>query len=102
MSNSWSVPTSPDVVARRAGGRRHYNLRRQTLALIRRTEVCRLLDRFPLDERGTVVGIARVLGVSAATICRDLNAMYPFRQHCHAARPGYIRKMREQLDKLIS
>lgn len=77
MSNSWSFPTSPDVAARRAGGRRHYNRRRQTLALIRRTEVCELLDRFPLREWGTVSRIARLLGVSASTVCRDIKAMFP-------------------------
>jgi hypothetical protein len=75
MRNSWSLPTSPDIAARRAGGRRHYNRWRQTLALVRRTEVCRLLDRFPLFERGTVTGIARELGVSPSTICRDIKTL---------------------------
>ena len=75
MSNNWSLPTSPDEAARRAGGRRHYNRWRQTLALIRQTKVSRLLRRYPLFKRGTVRAIARELGVNPSTICRDIKAL---------------------------
>jgi hypothetical protein len=82
VSNNWSAPTSPDEVARRAGGRRHYNRWRQTLALIRQTKVSRLLRRYPLFKRGTVRGIARELGVNPSTICRDIKALLRLGRPC--------------------
>jgi hypothetical protein len=82
VSNNWSVPTTPDVVNRRAGGRRHYNRWRQTLALIRRTKVSRLLVRYPFLPRGTVTAIARQLGVHPSTICRDIKALLLLGKPC--------------------
>jgi len=49
----WSRPTTNEIMARRAGGRRHYNL------------ACGW-------HQGRV---ARVLGVSESTISRDLQRM---------------------------
>jgi hypothetical protein len=82
VSNNWSAPTSLDEVRRRAGGRRHYNAWRQHLALFRRCKVSRLLGRYKLFERGTVTAIARELGVSVATVSRDLQAMLREHQPC--------------------
>jgi hypothetical protein len=82
VSNNWSFPTSNSEAYRRAGGRRHYNHWRQTLALIRRTKVSRLLRRYPLFQRGTVTGIARELGVHPSTICRDIKALLKLGRPC--------------------
>jgi hypothetical protein len=81
-NNNWSFPTSPEEAARRAGGRRHYNRWRQTLALIRQTKVSRLLGRYPLLRRGTVSAIARELAVHPSTICRDIKALLRRVQPC--------------------
>jgi hypothetical protein len=75
VCNDWSARTNDDAVARRAGGRRHYNSWRQCVALVRRMEVVRLLGRFPLMGWGTVRAIAKTLRVHPSTICRDLQAL---------------------------
>jgi hypothetical protein len=73
---TWNAPTTHDEVCRRAAGRRAYNSWRQTIAVIRRVEVRRLLaTRYTAGRRGTVRGIARELGVDPATICRDIKAI---------------------------
>jgi len=71
VSNTWSDWTDPETVARRAGGRRHYNAMRRFRATFRRFEVARLL-RQGLRQ----VDIARRLGVHRSTICRDVAALY--------------------------
>ncbi len=50
--------------------------------MYRRAKVSRLLGRFPLKKRGTVRAIARVLGVSPATICRDIKALLALHRPC--------------------
>lgn len=70
MSTSWSQRTDPDIVARRAGGRRRYNAVRQLLATFRRAKVARLL-RFDL----TRAEIARRLNVHPSTISRDVSRL---------------------------
>ena len=82
MSNIWSKPTSSDQANCRAGGRRHYNSWRQTCAAVRRVKVSRLLRRFSaeyarlgiagINQWGIQARIARKLGVSQATISRDI------------------------------
>ncbi len=62
-------------VCRRAGGRRRYNLQRQLEARERRKEVGRLLDLYGNSIRGTQARIARELGVSEATISRDISSL---------------------------
>jgi hypothetical protein len=93
VSNNWTAPTSPAEAARRAGGRRHYNRWRQTVALIRRMKVSRLLrDRYS-DAHfgggkvrqfrwGAVKAIATELGVSPSTICRDLKELLRVGRPC--------------------
>ena len=69
----WSELTSRDEVCRRAAGRRHYNSVRRFQAAIRRREVARLLCvQGGLTERGTQANLARQLGVSRSTVCRDI------------------------------
>jgi hypothetical protein len=72
-----------DEVCRRAGGRRHYNHWRQTIRQLRRLQVLRLLDGYPVFHRGAVRGIARQLNVHPSTICRDIKALNQEFQRCH-------------------
>ena len=76
MSNngSWSAPTGWDTVCRRASGRRAFNARRREAALLRRLEVVGLYRRLG-GRRGVQAELARRLGVSRATISRDLRAL---------------------------
>ncbi len=70
MSNNWSTPTTPEIAARRAGGRRHYNAVRRFRAMHRRNEVARMLL-----EGKKQIEIARYLRVSPSTISRDVALM---------------------------
>ncbi|MGH7169064.1 MAG: helix-turn-helix domain-containing protein [Gemmataceae bacterium] len=73
MTAAWSAPTTPDEVARRAGGRKHYNTWRRWLAFRRRyLEVSRRLFAKGALKRGYQERLARELGVSRATISRDV------------------------------
>ncbi len=87
MTYAWSFPTTPDEVARRAAGRRHYNCWRQHVAFYRRMEISRRLTVQGAFRRGYQARLARELGVSRATICRDVRELlrsgYPCR-HCGA------------------
>lgn len=74
----WSAPTSSDVVARRAGGRKRYNAVRHLLAELRRTEINRLLLEDPdvhVFRRGIQSRIAERLKVHRSTISRDFQAL---------------------------
>lgn len=81
MSNDWSRSIPPAQAHARAGGRRSYNARRRRAALSRRR---RLVER--LGELGFTWGIqarlAAELGVSPATVSRDLAAVFPLAQEC--------------------
>ena len=69
----WSEPTAWEEVFRRAAGRRHYNGVRQFRATVRRCDVARLLRvQGGLTARGTQASLARQLGVSRSTVCRDV------------------------------
>src|SRR2546421_12376788 len=70
---SWSSRVSNSEVARRAGGRRRYNAWRQDMRQIRRRDVLLLLHKYGL-RRGVQARIAKTLGVSEATITRDIQA----------------------------
>ena len=72
---SWSKLTDADTAARRAGGRTHYNRKRQWEATKRRGEVLRLVAINRL-ERGSQAEMARQLGVHRSTITRDLQAVF--------------------------
>ena len=71
LQYSWSAVTSPGEVCTRAGGRRRYNAVRAHRASLRRLRVLELLGTFGAGH-GAGIRIARVLGVSPATISRDL------------------------------
>ena len=67
-----------------AGGRARYNGVRTLRAQIRRAEVARLLLRHGW-RYGTGVRIAEALGVSEATVSRDIYRLFretPLRSHC--------------------
>jgi hypothetical protein len=73
---AWSAPTTHEEVARRCAGRRHYNAHRQILAAYRRTRVAKLLmAQGSMFEHGVQAAIARQLGVSRSTVCRDVAAL---------------------------
>ena len=76
MSNKdWNKPTTSDEAYRRASGRKHYNAVRQFRAAFRRTQVIRLLQIYGLLDRGVQSRIAEQLGVSRATVSRDVKAI---------------------------
>jgi hypothetical protein len=76
MTAAWTAPTTPEVAARRAGGRRRYNAWRQQIAQHRRTILTHLLfAKGNLFEKGIQARLARKLGVSRSTICRDVKAL---------------------------
>ena len=74
----WRLPVPAAGAARRAGGRRRYNAERRRAADTRRDLVLTLMaatgPRF-MTERGWQARTARELGVSRATVCRDVDAL---------------------------
>src|SRR5262249_44872221 len=88
VSNDWKAPTTWDAVCRRAGGRRHYNRWRRHIRDLGRLEVLRLLDRYSVTARGNVGAIARELGGSPSTVCRDIKALVREHRDCpHCGQP---------------
>jgi hypothetical protein len=71
MTANWTAPTSNAEAHRRAAGRRRYNAMRHWLQVARRN---RLLG-CTRTGYGVQAALARVLGVSRSTICRDLAAI---------------------------
>lgn len=74
-TNPWTLPTTDASAARRAGGRRHYNLVRQGRARLRRARLGELFAKHGLP-RGFQAKVARVLHVSEATVSRDLRQLF--------------------------
>ncbi len=74
MSKVWGMPATWDEVCRRASGRRRYNADRKLQAQMRRLEVASLMQRWG-GGHGVQARIARHLGVSEATISRDVRAL---------------------------
>jgi hypothetical protein len=81
-ATNWSVPVPNTVAYRRACGRRRYNAARRQQRDERRYRVFTLYweilaSRLPGIPKHWGVGtlIARQLGVSRATVCRDLQRM---------------------------
>jgi Trp operon repressor len=73
-----------DQVCRRAGGRRKYLALQRERAIMRRKKMVELLGRTGFGH-GAQAELARLLGVSAATICRDMKAInihYTKCQYC--------------------
>ncbi|MBI3966634.1 MAG: HTH domain-containing protein [Chloroflexi bacterium] len=73
----WSAPTSNTEAYRRAGGRRHYNAWRRFMAVDRQRLVAQLAleEGFGFFQRGAQARLAKRLGVSRSTICRDVEAL---------------------------
>src|SRR5215211_6959729 len=74
----WSALTSDDEAHRRAGGRRGYNMWRQSMALYRRMKLMQIVagNGISLWKRnGAQKMLARALGVSPSTISRDVAAI---------------------------
>lgn len=69
------VPQSAQEAYRRAGGRRRYHAQRRREAEARRARVAELVMRWGWMQ-GTQARIARELGVSEATISRDMRKIY--------------------------
>src|SRR5262249_21985866 len=79
-NDGWGAPTSWEVVCRCSAGRRRYNAGRKFLRNLQRAKIfCRLAGTGALQDtsrfRGVQALLARELGVSPATISRDLRAM---------------------------
>ena len=74
-ARNWSTPTDWATVVRRAAGRRHYNNVRQFRALLRRWDLSALLVTLGLGY-GARAEAARRLGVSEATISRDIKRLF--------------------------
>ena len=83
-NNNWSRPTDWDTVCRRNAGRRHYNAVRQFLRLRRRGQLVALLNQHHLllCHRGTQARLARELGVSRTTVCRDVQFLLTLNTAC--------------------
>lgn len=81
MSKNWSDHIPTGEAHRRASGRRAYNAQRQREAWARRVEVAKRLKETGL-QRGARAQIARELGVSEATVSRDVAAMLPIAMEC--------------------
>lgn len=64
-----------DSICRRAGGRRRYNAQRQHQAALRRLRVGALMNQLGWFTHGVPAEVARQLGVSRSTVCRDLKAI---------------------------
>jgi hypothetical protein len=76
MSNkTWRDATSWDEVCRRASGRRSYHRIRRFQRDYRRKQVCELICRYGVSSWGARARIARELGVSRATVTRDVQAI---------------------------
>jgi hypothetical protein len=73
METKWSQTIDTDAANRRAGGRRHCNAVRRFIQTCRRAELAeRLACKGALFRCGIQTELARELGVSRATICRDM------------------------------
>src|ERR1051325_1862965 len=69
------IPKSAEEAYRRAGGRRRYHAQRRREAEERRARVAELVMQWGWVQ-GTQARIARELGVSEATISRDMRKIY--------------------------
>jgi hypothetical protein len=75
--STWGAKTSWGEVCCRAGGRRRYNAKRRAQKQYRRTQIFFRLAMagLPKGAWGVQTVLAEQLGVSRATICRDMKAI---------------------------
>jgi len=72
----WGRARDWDEVCRRASARRAWHALQRIRVLVRRRKVVRLADALGgLCRRGVQAAVARRLGVSRATVCRDIAAI---------------------------
>ena len=84
----WAGYTTETAMQRRAGGRRHYNAVRRFRAELRRRQLAALLLADEGGWWGQQARMARALGVSEATISRDLAWMHAAWREDQAGRQG--------------
>ena len=92
----WHNWVPAEYAYRRAGGRNRYNSIRQMRADMRVAKVSELLQKYP-HERGLQARIAEELGVSEATISRDVGRLMHSGHRCPACQsyiPGNIERRR--------
>jgi hypothetical protein len=85
MGKPWGAPTTWDEVCRRAAGRAKYHALRRVQRAVRRKKVLRRLRRYKAVP-GVQARIARELGVSEATISRDVKALLDTHVPCPLCR----------------
>jgi hypothetical protein len=76
---NWSAPTDFATVCRRAKARCHYNAVRKFRAMHRRVRLLEILEQYPRGVEPYQQELAERLGVSQATISRDLRILRPRR-----------------------
>ncbi len=86
--DAWAAYTTDTEMQRRAGGRRHYNAVRRFRAELRRRHLAAWLRADAGGWSGQQARAARALGVSEATISRDLARMQAVWLEEQAARQG--------------
>ncbi len=72
-ATNWASPVPQAERNCRAGGRRRYNAERRRTADARRAELLRIIVENGGLPKRCGAAIARALGTSRATICRDLD-----------------------------
>lgn len=86
--DAWAEYTTDTEMQRRAGGRRHYNAVRRFRAELRRRHLAAWLRADAGGWYGQQARAAHALGVSEATISRDLARMQAAWLEDQAARQG--------------
>jgi len=73
-ATNWNEPATPEIAARRAGGRRRYNRWRQLQSTLRLIRIVEFMYRngWTGREWGIRAKIAREIGLLRSTIARDM------------------------------
>jgi hypothetical protein len=74
MGKPWGARTTWDEVCRRNAGRKKYHAIRRFKRRLRQRQVLDLVSKYGLGH-GTQSRISRDLGVSPATVCRDIKTL---------------------------
>src|SRR3712207_2874486 len=97
----WAAPTTDMEAQHRAGGRAHYNAVRRFRAESRRRQLAALLLAEVGSGHGMQAELARRLGVSEATISRDLRLLHTRWLKARAARQARGRRGQRQGGKSV-
>ncbi len=90
-ATNWTVKTDRQTVAKRAGGRRHFNAWRRARALWRLRQVIQHLGEVGFG-RGNQAEIARRLGLHPSTICRDLKILKLMENNLHISQIEVLKR----------